>query len=631
MMRPIRRAMHFDFHTMPGIEGLLSEFDAEEFAEKLSGAHVEYINFPARCNIGFSYYNTRIGKKYPGLERDILKETIDACHKRDIGVTAYVNVGLNHELSIENYGWCRIDREGRIYGTDRVNNFFRTMCLNSAYREYMMKELSEVLEYDVDGLFCDCLVTRPCYCPRCIKKMTELGIDFGDPKAVIEYQRSVVYEVYDEIRAIVPNDIYLYINSNRMKPGIHTHAEVECLPSSKHWGCDYFYPASSYARTRFDKLLYMTGRFQDCWGDLGGLKTVESMQHDMYDALLSGYGVSISDHLHPVTGLYNDVIERVGKVFSEKLAYEKFDTGATTRIEVGILTTEESMSPDAAGDFLKGAARLLCEAKIPFNIYDENGDFSSESLMIVPKDIDTDGKVGDRLLSFRRSGGKLLFIGEGIDVAVRLGLADSIKDVVRDDSDNSYFLLPEGDMRWATYAPARKFRCNGARELARHVDGVFNLVHDGLHTYYYRPQGDLTDYSAAATDGDVGFIAYNAFDAYASNFLKENKLLTIKVIDSLLPDRLLLTEGLPSTAIVGVTANDENTIVHLKATYPAIRNGRGIVEDHAFIPSATLSVRGEYSRVSLLPSDTEIPFEHKNGRTVFEAKNVTGYAAYMLK
>ena len=402
-MKPMRRAMHFDFHTMPGIEGLLSEFDPEAFAKKLHEAKVEYINFPARCNIGFSYYNTKIGVKYPTLERDILGEAVTACHKYGIGVTAYINVGLNHELASKNYGWCRIGADGRIYGEDKVDNFFRTMCMNSDYREYMYSEIRELLEYGVDGIFCDCLVTRPCYCPRCISKMTELGLDFKNPDTVLKYQDELIGEVYREIREIVPKELYLYINSNRAVPGIHSHAEVECLPSSKQWGSDYFYPTATYQRTRFDKLLYMTGRFQDTWGDLGGIKTLESMQCDLYDALTTGYGVSISDHLHPKLGLFNEVIDRAKKVFEEKLAYEKFTEGTRPKTEVGILIGKEDYR---APEYLRGAARMLCESKIPYNSYDTDGDFSSEKLLIIPKKLKLDKPLEEKLRSFKSSGSR---------------------------------------------------------------------------------------------------------------------------------------------------------------------------------------------------------------------------------
>ena len=77
--RKFRRALHFDFHTSPGIENILENFDAEHFAKQMADSHVEYVNLAARCNMGFSYYNTKVGKKYPGLgNRDVFDEMIKA-------------------------------------------------------------------------------------------------------------------------------------------------------------------------------------------------------------------------------------------------------------------------------------------------------------------------------------------------------------------------------------------------------------------------------------------------------------------------------------------------------------------------------------------------------------------------
>jgi len=191
-MRAYRRAMHFDFHTMPGFEHLLSGFDAEAFASKLEENHVEFINFPARCNIGFSYYQTKVGGVYPGLTRDILGEVIDACHRHGIGVCAYINGGLNHEMASCHHGWCRMDRSGRIYGKDKVDNFFRTMCWNSRYRRYFLAEVREILAYDIDGLFVDCMVTRECYCPSCRAAMEAEGREIT-PDSVMAYQGEYPY------------------------------------------------------------------------------------------------------------------------------------------------------------------------------------------------------------------------------------------------------------------------------------------------------------------------------------------------------------------------------------------------------------------------------------------------------
>ena len=43
-MRPMKRAIHIDFHTMPGIYNFNENWDAAAFAERLRNAHVKYIN-----------------------------------------------------------------------------------------------------------------------------------------------------------------------------------------------------------------------------------------------------------------------------------------------------------------------------------------------------------------------------------------------------------------------------------------------------------------------------------------------------------------------------------------------------------------------------------------------------------
>ena len=96
-MKPMKRAIHLDFHTMPGIYNFNDRWDPEEFARILKNAKVKYINAFAKCNLGFAYYPTKIGIPYPGMKGDMFGDLLRECHKNDIGVLAYVNVGLDHE------------------------------------------------------------------------------------------------------------------------------------------------------------------------------------------------------------------------------------------------------------------------------------------------------------------------------------------------------------------------------------------------------------------------------------------------------------------------------------------------------------------------------------------------------
>ncbi len=43
-MKDLKRIIHVDFHTMPGIYNFNEKWDAEEFAQTLKDANVNYVN-----------------------------------------------------------------------------------------------------------------------------------------------------------------------------------------------------------------------------------------------------------------------------------------------------------------------------------------------------------------------------------------------------------------------------------------------------------------------------------------------------------------------------------------------------------------------------------------------------------
>ena len=107
-IRPMKRAIHIDFHTMPGIYNFNESWAAGAFAERLKNAHVKYINTFAKCNTGFCYYPSKIGPVYPGMKGDMFGDLLRECHKRDIGVTAYFNIAIDHESCRLHRDWCKV-------------------------------------------------------------------------------------------------------------------------------------------------------------------------------------------------------------------------------------------------------------------------------------------------------------------------------------------------------------------------------------------------------------------------------------------------------------------------------------------------------------------------------------------
>jgi hypothetical protein len=286
-MKPMKRAIHLDFHTMPGIYNFNENWDAKVFADMLKAAKVKFINAFAKCNLGFAYYPTKLGIPYPGMKGDMFGDLLRECHRNDIGVSAYFNVGLDHEHARLHRDWCVLNKEGQVIYGDRTGSFFRNMCYNrKGYRDYIMGMMKEVLDnYEVDGLFLDCMGVRPCYGDECLDDMVKQGMDPFDDEQVRAHTEEVLLDFSRDVKKMVGKDKYLYLNGMpyRTVKELDTHIEIECLPG--RWGYDYFGAQAAYARNLQKKVLYMTGRFQNSWGDFGGLKSKESLEYDMWDAL----------------------------------------------------------------------------------------------------------------------------------------------------------------------------------------------------------------------------------------------------------------------------------------------------------------------------------------------------------
>lgn len=631
-----RRALHFDFHTPPGVENIFGNFDAERFADQLMDAHIEYVNITARCNMGFSYYDTRVGKKYPGLgDRDPLREIIDACHKRDIGVTAYINLGLNHEFAADNHGWLKMDREGRVYKENKKDSFFRMMCHNTPYRAHFLAEINELCKYDIDGLFCDCFALRECFCPACMADMAKRGVDINDDKAVIAYQHGIRREVAEEILSTLGEKrgkIKVYFNDMSRTAGYQTHAEVECLTGSLAWGFDYFDSMAAYTRTIYEDRVYMSGRFQNSWGDFGGLKPLASMQHDLYDAMMNGLGMSFGDHLHPVDGFEPKVAARIKAVMEEKMAYEPYVENADNLVEIGVVVHSND-HVYTLPYFVRGAARMLKELKLTYNVYDEKGSFDEDclKLLIIGENADFDDDFKSRLRNYIKKGGKVIFTGSAIDLGKEIGALDYIEPVQNDTRDNAYYTIPESSLRIAMYAPSRLVKNISGKEIAKYVNNVFNFIWDGRHSYKYRPQGEITDYSAAVVGENTACICFDIFKAYADNFLIDHRELFERVVDELLPERFIEAKGLPKTSNATLTRNAEHTVFHVKTTYAEHKMNRGIIEEHVWAKSTPVSIHGEYGEVYILPEMTKLESRIEKGRTLFETGDILGYRAFLLK
>lgn len=637
----IKRAVHIDFHTMPGVYDFGKDWNAKEFAKTLHDSHVTQINAFAQCNLGFSYYPTKVGVMYPELEFDMFGELLEECHKLNIKVCAYISAGLNHEQSRRHAEWCQMDQEGRIIFGDRTANFFRLVCYNTGYLDYLIETVKEVLSYPVDGLFLDSMVIRPCYCSSCTEKMISSGLDIQNKDDVYKFATEITLNAAKIIRSIVPQDKFLYFNGIPWEEKLNSHVELECLPGGA-WGYDFFPARAAYGRTLSDKLVYMTGRFQASWADFGGFKTEASLENDFYDALLNGFQVSVGDHLHPAGSLEKHVYNSVSKLFKKFEKFEKWTDSAKYIADIALIRNKDAWKREVYWESLNGAARMLGELKYTFDIINEDADFKKYKLIILPDEVEMSQALTEKLKAHIAEGKPVLSTGfSGLDEEHKkfaLSNWDFVSFEGHEESERSYYnnLHPDANdssFRWAMYAKGIKMTAKPSAVVwGNHIKAYFERHWDGMHGYFYTPPEKESGYTSVAKKDNICHISFEIFKAYFKYAATFHKDLIALVIKSLLPEPLIKTHNIPSTARVGLTGTNEYKILHVKVTRPEMRGQLQVIEEHDVMPEGSkVFVRGEYNSVKQLPDGSSIDFEIENGYTVIKLPEVTGAALFLIE
>lgn len=634
-MEKIRRAIHFDFHTLPHIDDLASQWDAELFAKTLKKANVEFINATAQCNIGHAYYPTKIGITYPGLKVDMFGQLVEACHKEGIRVNGYISTGLNHDACNRHPEWSRVNGEGQVIYGDRTANFFRTQCFNTSYADHILGIIQEVLDYGVDGLFLDNVITRHCYCPTCTKEMLSLGIDINDPQEVYNFAYSKTRAFAQRVRELVPQDKYLYTNGFG-ESFARTHGEVECLPSGG-WGYDNFSSVVSYVRNLYDQTIYMTGRFQRSWGDFGGFRNKASLENDFYDALLHNSQVSVGDHLHPRGRLNESLYEMIGDIYGQLKKYEKWTDSAHYIKEVAVLRNRiDPRNPYDERFPNDAAARMLGELKYNFDVVDESMDFSPYKVLILSDMLFMTENLRDKLEAYMEdkshavlATGRSLYNREG--KPVRSKLWDFAELCGMDNSKTAYYKLPEDDRPFAMYQTGTFVKAAPEYTLAPYVKPYFDRHWDGLHGYYYTPPKEETEYAAIVEKDRFRHISFQVLYAYYEAAYKNHRDLIQNFLETYIPEPLIRAKELPSTARATLTGTQDYTLLHVKVTYPECRGLSDIVEEHSILPAGRkIWVKGHYGKACLLPEETPVECTVDGAYTCITLPEITGYAMFRL-
>lgn len=648
--------LFYDVHTMPAVPDVGAGFDADAYAERIARCGIDYVVFHARCNLGMAYYNTELGIRHPSLNYDLFGDLVEALRKRDIALTAYVNVGLSHEESLRHRDWLVLMPDGRTYQPDRMNHFMRMMCYNSGYGDHVVAMCEEIVRnYPVAGLFLDCMHQHPCVGRECMQEMKELGIDWTDDFQLREFAQlsrvRIAKRIADAALGVRP-DLLLYFNgvSYESQDKIGTYLEYECLPTGG-WGYEVLPLYGRFMRTLGKPLLNMTGRFHRSWGDFGGIRTEPSIEYDVIHSLALGMRVTIGDHFHPRGDINEAVFDLIERVYGRAQRLEPWLDGARAEAEIALVAPWPGFSYVHGEEFarsqaaLKGAARMLCELKQQFDVVSLDRSWDGYRLLILPDLVTLDEQTAAKVQAHLDRGGAVLSSGwSGADPDRRrfvleawgLGLEGE------DPADPAYLLAGDElaeelpNMPLVLYDRGTAVAAlEGTHVLAETGASYFNRHWDGEHHHVYLPPDGPTGRAAVTIHGPVAHLSHPFFTTYYNHAPVPLRQIVSHLLDELLPHPMVRCEGLPSFGRAMVTSQPGRRMVYLLSYVPERRGAAvDMIEEPIELREVVVSLRIDDRRpvrAYLAPNREELPLEQVEGYVQTVVPWVNGYAVVVFE
>jgi hypothetical protein len=593
------RQVHMDFHTSPAIPDVGAEFEAAQWQAALRRGHVDSVTCFAVCHHGWSYNNTSVGRRHPHLKFDLLRAQFDACREIDVNVPIYITAGVNNRVAEEHPEWREVDADGRYSGwtASPLQAGFRKLCFQTAYTDYLCELIRETVGLfpDCAGIFLDIVHQGPCCCTACLARMEEWGLDAAQEEDRHEMARRSMERYYrmtlEAARSGRP-DMPVFHNSGHIRRGqreilpYFSHLEIESLPTGG-WGYDHFPLSAKYCQKLDLDFLGMTGKFHGTWGEFGGYKHPNALRYECAAMLAYGAKCSVGDQLHPGGAADESTFDLIGAAYAEVEAKEPWCVEAVNVADVGLLSSE-AVHPGRSGRYNapdEGAARLLLEGQILFDVLDDTMPLAGYRLLILPDDITVDEALKGKLDAYLEQGGQLLLSGDSgrwrdrDEFAFDIGAQDEGLSPFQPD-----YILPCAALRpdfvrhpLLMNLPSRRIRARSdAESLGAVYDPYFNRDYRHFCSHQHAPpRPEPSGYDCGVRRGALLYLAHPVFSLYRYWGAAACKQVALRAVRWMLGDEIGLRSNLPSSARVTWTrqAGPGRDVLHLLHAAPQSRGG----------------------------------------------------------
>jgi len=637
------RQVHLDFHTSEYIDDVAAQFDAEHFADTLLKAHVDSVTCFARCHHGWLYYDSKLFPEriHPNLCRtDLLREQIEACHRRGIRVPIYVTVQWDAYSGRTHPEWKCIDgNNNRPCGTLDPGFYAYLDVYHPGYRQFLKQHVQELLEtLPVDGLFFD--IVNPIYsrAPHWIDGMLRLNLNPESEADCLKFAHRVVNEWKLEMTQWVRqfnSDCTIFYNSGHIGPNhlqsikSYTHWELESLPSGG-WGYLHFPIAMRYAR-QYLPSVGMTGKFHSSWGDFNSYKNKTALEYECFQALALGAGCSIGDQMHPSGQLSPATYELIGSVYSAVARKEPWCREARAMADIAVVTPEACdplITRNALPMSIFGVTRMLQETQQQFDIIDLNADFEAYKLVVLPDDIRLTRDEAAKLDRYVQEGGSIIASHRsGMDKQADEFVLKALNvDYVREAPYEPDFICAKPPLDRGLPGEPLVMYSRGL-QVAPRADGriaavvqrpYFNRTWRHYCSHMHAPSSGEVVYPGIVASPRCIYFAHPIFTQYQKNTPRWYKQLFVNAVESFLAAPLIRVFNAPSTLLVSINVQPKlnRYIVHLLHYIPERRGTEfDIIEDVIPLHDLEIGVHVPHAvtAVAMVPEKVPLDFRTLDG------------------
>lgn len=428
------------------------KLDMAEYERFYEEAGINSLMVYTKDHWGYSYYDTKIGTKHPGLSIDYIGEVSRILKKHDIEFNAYYCLEYDTLAPVQHPKWAIRDKDGNpVRLRNRISPAKWGMpCYETGYRDYVLGQLKEVVtQYHPDSLFLDIFGKSLCYCDSCKKKFKErYGYDLPEKEGTVEGERvyfdfgwqghdvnefledcayEMLKDVMDTVKAIDP-ELKVTINFAALYP--KRIRDLLDYQFTEPWAGNWL--SAAYSRDTSPAPCPQLGP-----GDVSEVYNYRpDAVYELAGAQIAANGCRAffySGSQHVDGTLEHTEARRVGKAYEELKRYEKYLTGREVLADIAIIQSDSSTmaksgsrvvlnaigrvrQPDPHKEALKGAMTLCDYAGYTWRIVPEQEMTKEEAGkykgIILAGMFHVTDELKGVLETFRRDGGFVLAAGE---------------------------------------------------------------------------------------------------------------------------------------------------------------------------------------------------------------------------